>query len=78
MSFVDPGTSVAGVYINNYTYTFAGLIFSFDSNNVLSGSLSYYIDSYLLTTEFSFTNIGTTDITTVESLQPVVQYLLNN
>ena len=21
MSFVDPGTSVAGVYINNYTYT---------------------------------------------------------
>jgi hypothetical protein len=78
MSFVDPGTSVAGVYINNYTYTFAGLIFSFDSNNVLSGSLSYYIDSYLLTTEFSFTNIGTTDITKVPSLEPVVHYLLNN
>ena len=78
MSFVDPGTSVAGVYINNYTYTFAGLILSFDKDNILSGKLAYYIDSYLLATEFSFTNIGTTDITQVESLQPVVQYLLNN
>lgn len=78
MSFVDPGTSIAGVYIDSYTYTFSELTLSFDSDNVLSGSLSYYIDTYALTTEFTFSNIGTTDITEVESLDPVVQYLLNN
>lgn len=78
MSFVDPGTAVAGIYIDNYSYTFSKLEFNFDSDGILSGTLAYYIDTYLLATEFSFTNIGTTDITKVPSLEPVVHYLLNN
>ena len=78
MSFVDPGVSIAKVYIDNYGYTFDSLTFSFDENAILSGTLSYYIGTYLLETTFTFSNIGTTVLENEESIAPAVDFLLRN
>lgn len=78
MSFVDPGVSIAGLYLNNYDYTFNKLTYSFNSDGILTGTLQYFIETYLLETTFTFKNIGTTDLESEPSIASAIDYLLRN
>ena len=78
MTSFDPAVSIVGLYLYNNSYAFQNLALSFDADNNLKGSLSYYVTGeYSAKTEFSFSNVGTTVLEEVESIAPAINFLLS-
>ncbi len=75
---VDPSVHNLGLYTyDGYSYYFRSLTLEFDDNNYLYGSLTFNYYGTLYKCEFDFSNVGTTNLLTLEDIAEVVNYINN-
>ncbi len=73
----DIGVNNLYLYVYNYGYSFNYLKIGFDSNGYLYGTLSFNYEGMELLSNFNFTNIGTTDLESIDSISKAVNYYLS-
>lgn len=75
---VDPSVHNLGLYsYDGYSYYFRSLTLGFDDNNYLFGSLIFNYYGTLYKCEFDFSNVGTTNLLTLDDISEVVNYIKN-
>lgn len=73
---LDPCLNNLGMYFyQNGSYYLQSLVMHFDDEGYLSGTLFYHYSGILLSSSFSFSEIGTVDLAKVDALKDVVNYL---
>lgn len=71
----DPFVQYVGFYLDDYSYNFNSLTIGFDEFGYPYGTLSYNYYSYVITSSFSFSNVGTTDLTECEDIKVPLDYI---
>lgn len=75
---VDPSVHNLGLYTyDGYSYYFRSLTLGFDDNNYLYGSLIFNYYGSLYKCEFDFSNVGTTNLLTLDDISEVINYINN-
>ena len=72
---MDPAVQNLGLYIDDYTYTFDTLTIGFDENGYPYGTLDYQVYGYPVTSSFTFSDVGTTNILERKDLEEVVKFI---
>ncbi len=73
---LDPCLNNLGMYFyQNGSYYLQSLVMHFDEAGYLSGTLFYNYSGVVLSSSFSFSEMGTVDLEKVEELKDVVEYL---
>ena len=74
LSIFDPGYTILGLYLDNYTYTLDCLYLGFDSNGNLFGELTYFLGSTFCSAFFTFEEIGTTVLEDIPSIASALDF----
>lgn len=73
----DNAFTLLGIYQNNNDYVFDSLEITFDENGIPSGKLGFYYNNLPCFSTFSFSNVGTTDLTQIDTIKELYSFFLN-
>ena len=72
---MDPAVQNLGLYIDDYTYSFDTLSIGFDQYGYPYGTLEYQVYGYPVTSSFSFSDVGTTNLLERKDIEEVVKFV---